>query len=364
LGAALVLAMMITGCGSGSGVSTGAALSGQVVGGGAHNPISGAAVTFYAMGSSGYGVGNTSLGTATSDSSGAWTINYSCPSGNSGVQTYVTAIGGDAGSGTNSAIGLMALAGPCNALSSSSFVMVNELATVAAEYALARFIDSTTGGNVGASSTNAAGLANAVNAVTGSKGNNGMLVTSYLPSGGTASNTGVAAPFLAGIESTCSGGSPDVNCDGLERLDTLANIIASCINASGPSSSACTTPFTKTGVSSSETMLAVAHAIATRPTSNVAAIYLLQGASATAPYQPNLTSQPADFTLALNFNNTNTSGANFNGPGGVAVDASGNVWVTNYGGNSVSELIGLATPVKTPLVACLKATPPKAVCSP
>jgi hypothetical protein len=54
------------------------------------------------------------------------------------VQTYVTAIGGDAGSGTNSAIGLTALAGPCNALSSSSFVMVNELATVAAEWALAQ----------------------------------------------------------------------------------------------------------------------------------------------------------------------------------------------------------------------------------
>ena len=138
LGAALVLATMITGCGSSSGVSTGAALSGEVVGGGAHNPVSGAAITLYAMGSSGYGVGNTSLGTATSDSSGAWTTNYSCPSGNSGVQTYVTAIGGDAGSGTNSAIGLTALAGPCNALSSSSFVMVNELATVAAEWALAQ----------------------------------------------------------------------------------------------------------------------------------------------------------------------------------------------------------------------------------
>ncbi len=63
LGAALVLATMITGCGSSSGVSTGAALSGEVVGGGAHNPISGAAITLYAMGSSGYGVGNTSLGT-------------------------------------------------------------------------------------------------------------------------------------------------------------------------------------------------------------------------------------------------------------------------------------------------------------
>ncbi len=227
-------------------------------------------------------------------------------------------------------------------------------------WALAQFVDST-GANVGSSATNTTGLIRAVNAVTGSNGDNGVLVTSYLLSGGTANNTGIPAPFLAGIESTCSGGSPDVNCDGLERLDTLANIIAACVNTSGPTSTACSTLFTETGVSSSATMLAVAHAIATKPTTNVAAIYGLQGAAATAPYQPDLTSAPADFTLALNFNNTNTSGANFNNPRRVAVDASANVWVTNFSGNSVSALIGPAAPVKTPLAVSF-AFCGKAVC--
>ena len=51
-------------------------------------------------------------------------------------------------------------------------------------------------------------------------------------------------------------------------------------------------------------------------------------------------------------------------PYGIAVDAAGNVWVANYGSNSISEFIGLAKPVRTPLVACLKASPPHAVCLP
>jgi sugar lactone lactonase YvrE len=36
-------------------------------------------------------------------------------------------------------------------------------------------------------------------------------------------------------------------------------------------------------------------------------------------------------------------------PHGLAIDGSGNVWVTNFTGNSVTEIIGLATPVVTPI---------------
>src|ERR1019366_3635199 len=45
--------------------------------------------------------------------------------------------------------------------------------------------------------------------------------------------------------------------------------------------------------------------------------------------------------------------ANFKGPIGVAIDAGGNIWVPNAG-NSVAEIVGAARPVLTPLVACLK----------
>jgi DNA-binding beta-propeller fold protein YncE len=52
-----------------------------------------------------------------------------------------------------------------------------------------------------------------------------------------------------------------------------------------------------------------------------------------------------------------------NFPKGIAVDPSGNVWVANSGvtasvtggvnANSVTELVGVATPVQTPLAAGL-----------
>jgi len=45
---------------------------------------------------------------------------------------------------------------------------------------------------------------------------------------------------------------------------------------------------------------------------------------------------------------------NNNEPFAVAIDASGNVWVTNTGNNSLSEFVGVAGPVKTPVIG-----PPK-----
>jgi len=41
----------------------------------------------------------------------------------------------------------------------------------------------------------------------------------------------------------------------------------------------------------------------------------------------------------------------FNAPLGIAIDASGSLWTANSGDNSVSEVIGLASPVAVPLSA-------------
>jgi hypothetical protein len=56
---------------------------------------------------------------------------------------------------------------------------------------------------------------------------------------------------------------------------------------------------------------------------------------------------------------------------GVAIDASGNVWLAIAGAlfptpapRFVVEIIGAAGPVLTPVEACLKRTPPHAVCKP
>jgi hypothetical protein len=32
------------------------------------------------------------------------------------------------------------------------------------------------------------------------------------------------------------------------------------------------------------------------------------------------------------------------------VDASGNLWISNFGSNTLTEFVGLAVPVKTPLL--------------
>jgi streptogramin lyase len=37
-------------------------------------------------------------------------------------------------------------------------------------------------------------------------------------------------------------------------------------------------------------------------------------------------------------------------PYGLAIDEAGNVWLTNYGNNTLTQFIGLAAPVKTPLL--------------
>ena len=301
--------------------ATQSALGGRVESGPNTAPISGATVTLYAAGTGGYASGAAALSSATSDSGGSFTFgSYTCPAGN--PQTYITAAGGNPGSGNNSAIGLMALSGQCNSLTTSTFVAINELTTAAGAWALAQFTDST-GQIIGTSSTNGTGLTNAVNAAMDD------LVISV---GTNTSNAGIPASFLP-TAVKCSGAPPPVNCDGLDRLDTLADILAECVSSSGPSSSACTTLFSNSG--GSTTTLQAAHVIVTNPASYVAAIYGILTSPSTAPFQPTLASAPGDWTLGLSYA---PSGANFKGPEGVAIDTAGNVWVTNYYNNSVIEL--------------------------
>jgi hypothetical protein len=132
--------------------------TGAVMGG--TSPVSGATVSFYAVGTSDDGVGATQLATTTSSSDGSFGVGpFTCPAGN--PQTYLLVTGGDAGAGTNSAIGMTPLTGPCGGLGASDFVTVNESTTAAAAWALAQFSDAT-GQTLGTSSTNATGLTNGV----------------------------------------------------------------------------------------------------------------------------------------------------------------------------------------------------------
>ncbi len=292
-------------------------------------PIADSSITLFAAGATGYGAGATAIGTATTNAGGAFTVaSYTCPAGN--PQTYITATGGDAGSGANSAIALMAALGPCNSLTPSTSVTINELTTAAAQWALAQFFDPT-GHNIGTSSTNAIGLQNAYAGIA----NLADIDASNLSVSGNPSS------FLPNARSCPLA----TNCDGLERLNTLANILAGCIESSGSSSSACaallcdaTPGHAYSAGSCSETptltdTMGAAHLIVTNPSNNASALYAL--AAASKPFIPALGAAPDGWEIALHFA---PSGASFNNPFRVALDASGNVFVANASGNSVSEL--------------------------
>ena len=75
------------------------------------------------------------LDTTTTDAKGNFSLQYTCPS--TEALLYVIASGGNPGGGVNTAVKLMAAVGPCGAAPAS--IVVNELTTVAAVYALNGF---------------------------------------------------------------------------------------------------------------------------------------------------------------------------------------------------------------------------------
>ena len=117
------------------------------------------------------------------------------------------------------------------------------------------------------------------------------------------------------------------------EIDTLANILAACINSAGPASTACAALFSnaKNGSNTPTDTAAAAINIAHNPGANIAALYGLQTGS--AAFQPMLSAAPNDFTIAVSYN-----GGGLDCPEDIAIDAAGNVWVTNYGDNSIGEL--------------------------
>lgn len=317
----------------------GATLTGTVRGG--QQAIMGAHVYLLAANTTGYGgaglaastndaslsllksAANTALDTSggatngdyyvTTDANGSWTItgDYTCTQGQ---QVYLYSLGGNTGAGVNTASGLMAALGACpaagNFLSATPFVLINEVSTVATAYAIAGFATDAT----------------------------------HVSSSGTAlAATGIANAFatVANLETLSIGTTPTTTPAGngtlpQAEINTLANILAACINSNGAvtgpaNATPCYTLFTNalasgtTGAQPTDTATAAIN-IAHNPGSNVAALYGLT--SGTPPFAPALTGAPKDWTLMVVFT----------GPGlnnldeiayAVAIDASDNVWVAS-----------------------------------
>jgi hypothetical protein len=322
--AAMCAALLLNGC-AGDVASVpvpvaGAAFYGKVFGG--QQPVKNAAITLYVAGTSGYGATNSNILTKTVATDGGGNFNisgdYPCTAGQ---QMYIVATKGDPGGGVNNNLALMAALGDCAKLSSSTILQINEVTTVGSAFALAPFMSSIT--QVSSSANNATGLAHAFASVN------------KLVNIATGSSPGPALP--AGATAPAS------------EIYTLANIIAICVNSLGGvanDNSNCGPLFGLTtpagGTAPTDTVQAALN-IAHNPALNAAKLF--QTLSGQGQFSGGLTSAPNDWTLAVVY-----SGGGFSAPKSTTIDAQGNVWVANSGGNSVSVLAQSGVPLaNTPL---------------
>lgn len=250
MSAAMLVALLpLTGCGpmASKVASTSAASSGTnntaggytpgAIGGivhGGQQPIIGASVQLYQVGTGGPGSAATPLlsSPVLTDASGNFNITgqYSCSSSSSLV--YLVGTGGNPGSGiTNSSIVMIGALGQCGSIGASTRVVLNELTTAAAAFGLSNYMDSAT--NVGYSSSDLSGILSAFSTAQG-----------YASlSTGTSSNSTITA--VANVMAACVNGSSATCGTIASATGGGSNILASMLYMSRTSLSEFTDLFTK-----------------------------------------------------------------------------------------------------------------------
>ncbi len=346
--AALLTAMAaLTGCGMGPRLippASGASLHGHIHGG--QQPVAGAKVFLLAANTSGYGQPSVSLlnaaSTGYSDTLGAYVVSaadgtfditgdYTCAPG---AQVYLYASGGDPGVGSNNpVIGLMAVLGNCpqaGNFSSVPFVEVNEVSTIAAAYSLSAFASD---------ATDIADDEGDLSNVTAASAKTGMANAFANAANLVDIGSGVA------LASTPAGNSSVPQ----EELNTLANILAACVNTNGSLSTTdsndntieqpCGNLINATSMDGQPIPTDTAGAainIAHHPAYNTDALWALP--SSKPPFAPALASEPSDFTLTLAFTPTQLNVY------AMAFDASGNLWYTYSSGIAELSPLGAEAP--------------------
>jgi hypothetical protein len=240
----------------------------------------------------------TLLGSSRTDAEGVFTINFSAPSDPLSV-LYLLADGGSPASNhfglgaSSNSIRLVSVIGP-QALADG--VVINERTTVAAAYALAQFSDGSGFAGPSPGLQNAAATVwNLVNPVTGDIG-------------------------------AVLGNSPNgLDTSTMREFNSLANMLASCVG--GSSSVPCVTLFALSdpprGGAPKNTFQAALN-IAHNPWLNPQQLFLQSLISRT--YKSVLLQAPDAWTIAITYDG---NGHEFDGPGNLAFDKTGAVWITN-----------------------------------
>jgi Chitobiase/beta-hexosaminidase C-terminal domain len=259
------------------------ALRGSVHGG--QQPVVGATIQLYSVGTIGDASTATPLGSSTTtagDGSFSLTGKYLCSNAVNGVNTlvYVLSVGGNPGTGINNNLVMMAALGQCSSLTSGTFINIDEVTTVGSIAALySPYMTSAT--NLGSGSADAAAFSTAF----------GNVAQYTNTSTGTAPGPSLPGGFYAS--------STEIN--------TLGNILASCVNSAGGAAvgasssdgSACGNLFNLTrngGVAPTNTIQALLN-ILNNPTQNASALFNLP--QPIVPFQPSLSAAPTTWALPI-----------------------------------------------------------------
>lgn len=378
---AACLTAALTGCGMGvtagptNALTPEASFGGHVQGG--NQPVGGATVKLYSVGTTDYGKGSTLLATATTSSDGNASFQFSQvssgatgPTGNkytcptSDTLIYLIVSGGNTlntGTNNNAAAVFLAALGKCGSIGANQY-FIDEATSVASIWALQQYINPGTTvpatATIGSPNTTQAklGLLNAFNTVPN--------LANW--TNGTAQSSVTATGTNTTVNGTIVTLTPETS-----KLNSIANILASCVNNADNTAANCATLFTNAtppspAVTSQPTAtfstavdtLQAAYYMATNPTdgstTNLGNLFALT--SATAPFQPSLatTATPSDWTLGILYSGATACTNTETVPGvfiyyayQVRVDANGNIWMGSN--KSAPANVSEMSPTGTPL---------------
>ena len=294
------------------------------------SPIVGASVQLYAVGATGYGSAATPLlaSPLTTDATGSFNLSgqYTCTPG---TYLYLTASGGAVSPSTtaNPNLTLAAALGSCSNLGATSSLQINEETTVAAAFALAQFASGSTFGHTQSNQQGSATSAPADNFATSSTNIAGL------------ANAMAISQVLVG---NITGSSPGGNSNGGAvpewwQVNLIADMLSACVRSPGGSAgdgSTCGTLFANAlnnGTAPADTLQAALD-LALHPTTPSANIVsLLSLVSLSSPFQPYPLSAASitDFSIGIEYQPLAGTTALLSQPSGIAIDSLGNAWVGN-----------------------------------